>query len=108
MNVGEVAASATGDQDFLPYAFGSFDYRYAASAFARFQGAHQACGTAAEHQRVKLLSSSKCGIIGTGRWIEFRSSELESVSPDSETRNQDAKQNATIVCPWALVAFSIS
>ena len=54
MNVGEVAASAAGDQDFLPYAFGSFDYRDPPSALASLQGAHQACGAAAEHQRVKL------------------------------------------------------
>lgn len=40
MNVGEVAASASGDEDFLPHAFGSFDYGYAASAFASFQRAH--------------------------------------------------------------------
>ncbi len=52
MQVGEVAAAAAGDQDFLADAIGVFEHGDAASAFAGGNGAHQAGRASAQHYRV--------------------------------------------------------
>jgi len=55
MNVGEVAASAAGDEDFLADAVGVFEDGDAAATLARFDGAQQAGSAAADYQNVKFL-----------------------------------------------------
>jgi len=66
VNVGEVTASAAGYQDFLSCAFSALDDGHAASPLARFQSAHQAGGTCAEDDCVKLLRHWVCGAIRAG------------------------------------------
>ena len=53
VEVGEVAASAAGDEDFLAEAVGVFEDGDAASALAGFDGAHEAGGSATEDQCVE-------------------------------------------------------
>jgi hypothetical protein len=49
MNVREIAAAAAGDENFLPNAVGVFDDGHAAAAFARLDGAKEACGACAKN-----------------------------------------------------------
>jgi hypothetical protein len=53
MKVGEVAASAAGDQNFLAQAVGAFEDCNAAAALACFYGAHQSCCAPAENECVE-------------------------------------------------------
>jgi hypothetical protein len=55
MNVGEVAAPAPRNEDFLSGAFCSFDDRSPASPLTRLDRAHEPRSTAAEDHNVKLL-----------------------------------------------------
>jgi hypothetical protein len=55
MNVGEVAAPAAGDENFLSDAVGVLEHRDAAASFAGFDGAHQSRGARAEDDCVELL-----------------------------------------------------
>ncbi len=55
MQVGEVAASAAGDQDLFPNTVGQLQHGNAASALAGFHGAHQPGCAAAENDYVKFL-----------------------------------------------------
>ena len=41
LEIGEIAAAAAGDENFLADFFAAFDYQDAPAAFARFDGAHQ-------------------------------------------------------------------
>jgi predicted HD phosphohydrolase len=74
VEVGEVAASATGDQNFLAQPVGVLEHRDAASTLAGFDGAHQAgCATAENH----------C-IEGVGHfqsWIVINSSFPQALKP---------------------------
>jgi hypothetical protein len=49
MNVREIAATTAGDENFLPNAVGVFDDGHAAAAFARLDGAKEACGACAKN-----------------------------------------------------------
>ena len=53
MQIGEIAASAAGDQDLLAQPVGVFEYGDAAAALAGLDGAHQASRAAAENQCVE-------------------------------------------------------
>jgi len=53
MEVGEVAAAASGDEDFLAGFFGVLDEQDAAVAAAGFDGAHQAGGSCSEDDGVE-------------------------------------------------------
>ena len=53
MNVGEVAASTAGDEDFFADTLGVFQDGDAASAFAGFDCAHQSGGASAEDYGVE-------------------------------------------------------
>ena len=53
VEVGEIAAAAAGDENFLAQPVGVFEDRDAASALARFDGAHQAGCAATENQCVE-------------------------------------------------------
>ncbi len=55
MQVGEIASSSAGDEDFLAGAFGSLEHGNSASPLSRLQRTHQPSSTAAEDQRVKLM-----------------------------------------------------
>src|SRR5260370_804298 len=55
MQVGEVAASAAGNQYLLTDAPGAFQPRHAPSAFARLDGAHESSGPATEDDDVKVV-----------------------------------------------------
>ena len=55
MNVGEVAASAAGDEDFFADAVGVIEKGDAASALAGFDCAHESCGACAEDYGVEGL-----------------------------------------------------
>ncbi len=56
MKVGEVAASAAGDQNFLAEPVGVFEHGDAAATLAGFDGAHQAGCAAAENDCIEGLS----------------------------------------------------
>jgi hypothetical protein len=53
VEVGEIAASATGDENLFAQTVGMFEHGNSASAFARLNGAHQAGCTATENQCVE-------------------------------------------------------
>ncbi len=53
VKVGEIAASAAGDEDFLADAIGEFKEAHTATAFGGFDGAEQASGTGAEDEDIK-------------------------------------------------------
>ena len=55
MNVGEVAATTAGDEDFLADAVGVLEHSDAAAAFAGLNGAHEARGACAEDDCVEFL-----------------------------------------------------
>jgi hypothetical protein len=55
VKVGEVAASAAGDQDFLAQAVGMLEDRDAATALASFDGAEESRGAGAEDEGVKIV-----------------------------------------------------
>jgi hypothetical protein len=55
MEIGEIAASATGDQDLFADTRRTVDDRHPAASLARFNGAHQASRPPAEHHRIKSL-----------------------------------------------------
>jgi hypothetical protein len=59
MQVGEVAASAAGDQDFLADALCALQHSHAPSAPARLHGAHQAGCAAAKNNHVITLHSER-------------------------------------------------
>ena len=56
MEIGEVAAAATGDEDLLAESVGSLENGDTAAALTGFDGAHQTGGAAAEDQSVKGVS----------------------------------------------------
>jgi len=53
--VGEITASAAGDQYLLSNALGLLQYYHATAALAGFHGAHQAGRSAAENDYIKIL-----------------------------------------------------
>jgi hypothetical protein len=53
MEVGEIAASAAGDQDFLSQAVGMFQDCDVAAALAGFDGAHQSRRAATENKCIE-------------------------------------------------------
>ena len=59
MNVGEVAASAAGDEDLFADAVGVLEDTDAASALACLDGAYESCGASAEDY----------GVEGFGGWV---------------------------------------
>ena len=52
VEVGEVAAAATGNENFLADPLAMFDDKNAPAALAGLDGAHQARGSAADHRYV--------------------------------------------------------
>jgi hypothetical protein len=60
MKVGEVAASATGDENLLAGAVGSFEDRDTAATLAGLDGAEQARGASSEDYGVKGLHQERC------------------------------------------------
>ena len=61
MQVGEIAAAATGDQDFLADAIGAFEQQDTAPAFAGFEGTHQAGGPGSENDDVVSFIHTEFG-----------------------------------------------
>jgi hypothetical protein len=55
MQVGEVAASAAGDQDFLADAVGMFEHNDATAALAGLDGTHQAGSAASQDDHVEWV-----------------------------------------------------
>ena len=55
MNVGEVAASSAGDEDFFADAVGALKDRDAAAALASFGGTEESCGAGAEDKDVRFV-----------------------------------------------------
>jgi len=58
VKVGEIAASAAGDQDFLSEAIGVFEDGDAAAALAGFDGAHQSGRAASENECIEGVDQS--------------------------------------------------
>ena len=54
VNVGEITASAAGDQDFLPHAIGMLKHGDAPPAFAGFDRTKKSRGPGAKNQSVKV------------------------------------------------------
>ena len=55
MDVGEVAAAASGDEDLLADSFGMVEQDDAAASAASFEGAHHASGACSEYYDIHLL-----------------------------------------------------
>ncbi len=55
VDVGEVAAASTGDEDLLARAISVLEDCDTASALARFDGAHQSGGTGTKNDRVEVM-----------------------------------------------------
>jgi hypothetical protein len=55
MYVGEIAASSTGDENFLPGAFRAFKHSNSAAALAGLNRAHKASSTRSENQDIKVV-----------------------------------------------------
>jgi dolichol kinase len=53
MKIGEVAASASGDEDLFPESVCVIEYGDAAATLAGFDGAHQSGGASAENEGVE-------------------------------------------------------
>lgn len=60
VDVGEVAAASSGDEDLLACFFGVIDEEDASSAAACFDGAHEACGTCSEDDCMECLNRHGC------------------------------------------------
>jgi hypothetical protein len=56
VEVGEVSASAAGDQNFFAQAVGVFEHGYTAAALAGFDGTHQSRCAAAENECIEGIS----------------------------------------------------
>src|SRR5271163_3462061 len=63
MKVGEVAASAAGDQNFLAQLTSMFEHGDAAAALAGFDGAHQACRATAENECIEGMGHFQLRIV---------------------------------------------
>ena len=57
MNIGEVAASAAGDEDFLSWLFRALEYSDTASALAGFDSTHQSGSSCSQDQDVVFVQS---------------------------------------------------
>ena len=72
VEVGEVAAATTGDEDFFADAIGAFEKRDAPAAFAGFDGAHEARGAGAENDGVVgvggVVHGERCGSGNSAEW----------------------------------------
>ena len=66
MDIGEVAAAAAGDEDFLPRGLGMVEHEDAPAPPARPHGAEQAGGTGAEHHDIEILHAVMCHSSGRG------------------------------------------
>jgi hypothetical protein len=56
MNIGEIAASATGDENFLAESVRTFEHRNAPAAFAGFDCAHQSRRASTENESIEGMS----------------------------------------------------
>ena len=54
MQVGEIAATSTGDEDFLADFFRTIEDDDAASTLAGFDGAHQSSGAGAQNDGIEI------------------------------------------------------
>ena len=59
VDVGEIAAAAAGDKNFLPQPLGAFEDGHPPPPLARFDGAHQSGSAAAENQSVIFMDQEK-------------------------------------------------
>jgi hypothetical protein len=59
MKVGEIAASAAGDQNFLPQPVRMFQHRNAPAAPARFDGAHQSRRATAKNECIEGMGHGR-------------------------------------------------
>jgi hypothetical protein len=59
LEVGEVAAPATGDENFFAQTVSMFEDGYAAPPLARFDGAHQSGGTSAKDYGIEGVSHGR-------------------------------------------------
>ena len=64
MQVGEVATSAAGDQDFLADALGAFENEHVPAASSGLDGTHQASGTGSKDDRVVSLIHASISLSG--------------------------------------------
>jgi len=55
VEIREVAAASAGDENFFADFFGAFEEHNAAATLAGFDGAHQAGGTAAQHDYIEVV-----------------------------------------------------
>ena len=74
MQVGEVAASAAGDEDLLADAVGALQDGNPASALAGFDGAHQPGSACAQDQHIIGAMGGGQGL-SFGGWVEVVKSE---------------------------------
>ena len=85
MQVGEVAASATGDKDLLAYPFGMIDDSHLAAAFAGLDSAHEPCSSGPQDDHVEMmLQESPIGSNDTEYgWLTDAASGKEKSRVDS-------------------------
>ena len=63
MQIGEVAAAASGDEDFLADLLGMLQHSNAAPALGGLDGAHESCRARAEHDDIERLAHGDLSII---------------------------------------------
>ena|SRR5438067_1901349 len=56
MNIGEVAAASSGDENFLSEPIGMIQHGDATSALAGFDGTHKPCRATAENECVEMMN----------------------------------------------------
>ena len=91
VNIGEVAAATAGDQDFFADAIGVFKNSDAATAFACFDGAHQASGTRAENQSVEVARQERPEF-----WSECDCSIMQRKNSTAETLQRKIQSTQVI------------
>ena len=98
MNVGEIAAATSGDQDFFADLGGAFEDGDSSAALSGFDGAEEAGGSCAEDDDVKGFSQEGILTMEMGGTLE----EVKKPRPQ-KTRVGHAKSSEKVLCAQFLV-----
>src|SRR3546814_1113570 len=94
MQIGEIAATAAGHQDLLADAIGAFDHQHAPPARAGGRCTHQAGGTAADDDHVKMLHGLWNWCVSRDRRVSFELGILVIASRIAAKQSSSAPDRA--------------
>src|SRR3546814_9360589 len=94
MQIGEIAATAAGHQDLLADAIGAFDHQHAPPARAGGRCTHQAGGTAADDDHVKMLHGLWNWCVSRDRRVSFEPGILVIASRIAAKQSSSAPDRA--------------